>query len=133
MNEYPPNSSELDDSSEAKIEHLMDTLGISHREAQDILGLGEGPARGSSAAESRRLHPSRHVPTPARKYRRYESRYDGEAFPFIDNSDLSDEHIKLNSQRAELAKRALHANDPPQTAEDIARARAKKERQARNY
>jgi hypothetical protein len=131
MNEYPSSSSEFDDTTEAEIEYLMDTRGISHREAQELLGLGERPVTGFSATESERLYQARHA--PARQYRHFESRRDGEAFPVIDTSGMTSEQAAINHHGAELARLALHQNDPAQTSEDKARERAKKERQARNY
>lgn len=130
MNEYSSASSELDDSSEAKIQHLMDKLGISHSEAQARLGLGGVAATGFSALESRQLHPS--IQAPARQYRHYESRYDGEAFPVIDNSELSNEERAINSAAIAAIREANRVPYDQRTPQQHAMYRAEDDRRSKN-
>ena len=113
---------------EARIDHLVDSGVYNYGGARYQVNDEEVEVSAARRAQIKANHPSQGA-----SYRQNAPRYDGETFPVIDNSELSNEQIATNSHGVELAKRALHANDPPQTAEDIARARAKKERQARNY
>ena len=132
MTEYLPSSPDdpdADDPHEHEIEHLMDTLGISHREARQKLGLDEAdePA-GFTREESRLLHPSARYQVRKSKYEpKFEPRdpdYDD-----VTSYGMSDEQRRINEAGIRAVRAVLRP--PTNDAAELARRRARDERRSR--
>jgi hypothetical protein len=111
---------------EARMDRLVDNGVYNYDSARRQVGDDDAEITPARRAMSRANH-------PAGRGRKRQPRYDGDAFPVIDNSDLSEEEMMVNAHGAALARLALHQNDPPRTAQQIAEARAHEARRQRNY
>ena len=127
MNErLMPDESSVDPMIEARIDRLVDNGVYNYGSARRQVSDDNIEIASSRRARSMANHPAGRGP-------KRQPRYDGEAFPVIDNSELSEEEMMVNKRGAALAKLALHQNDPPRTPQQIAEARAQEARRQRNY
>ena len=131
MNEHFPGAAESENNSEIEIERIMDSRGISYSEAQKQLGLQEDVTAETGTQEPRRSYTSLQVPNP--RTRNFESKRDGETFEVIDTSGMTNEQASINARWIPVVRGILAADKQPLTPHDLARARAKQDRRARNY
>ena len=121
-----PDENPVDPLLDARIDRLVDNGVYNYDSARRQVGDDDTETTLVRRARSMADH-------PAGRGRTREPRYDGEAFPVIDNSKLTEEEMLVNKHGAMLARLALHQNDPPRTPQQVAEARAREARRQRNY
>lgn len=112
---------------DARMDHLVDSGVYNYAGARYQLGDEEVEVSPARRAQIKANHPSQGT-----SYRQYESRYDGEAFPVIDNSELSDEERTINRAAIAAIREANRVPYDQRTPQQHAMYRAEDERRSKN-
>lgn len=134
MQERQPEPSDIDEAIQKQIEHLTDTLGLSWDDARRRVGVQSDDTLIVARNESMWAHPSNTRARVAQGApRNYEPKYDGDTFPVVDTTEISDEQVITNAVGAAMVRASIHAPDNNLTPQELAIRRAREERRGRRW